>query len=613
MLEAVNFLPGSKMEERSPGSYRLSVRGSTLRSPFGVRNVKVYLDDFSLSDASGNTYLNALDPEILERIEIFKGPEGGEFGSFTGGTALLKSRNSDKNSAGISGGSYQLFKGNISLSKQNEKNRFLVYSSYHTSDSYREQSALERKFFMIKNSRNYSEKGQINALMFYSDIHYQTPGGLTLEQMELNPRQARLKTATLPGAKEQNAGIYNKLVFGGISHQLKFNRDFSHFIAVHGSYNDLRNPFITNFEKRFEHNLGIRTHFNYEKFLGETLLQSRLGFEGATGNTNVKNFDNNLGIAGAPQNFDEISAKSGFIYFAQKATFSDRLFVDASVSYNFMRYDWNSVFPNTENGAKNFRKQWLPDFGISYQISDGFAVRGKISKGNSSPTTEELRSSSQQINRELNPEYGWNKELGVRKQIGNFLYAELSAFDFRLKDAIVRKQDENGNEYFENAGETEQRGLEFILESRKISLNNPFLNSIKVWFSCNFYQFKFKNYVKDGNNFSGNALTGVPATSLQNLIGLQLFNRLNIDVSHFYNSEIPLNDANSVYAKETVVGNLTFNYPFSFNDSTLNLQFRIQNLYNTQYSSGHDINAFGNRYYNPAAMRNYSVGMNFNF
>ncbi|MBP3840434.1 MAG: TonB-dependent receptor, partial [Chryseobacterium sp.] len=55
LLESLNLLPGSKMEERSPGSYRLSVRGSTLRSPFGVRNVKVYLDDFALTDASGNT------------------------------------------------------------------------------------------------------------------------------------------------------------------------------------------------------------------------------------------------------------------------------------------------------------------------------------------------------------------------------------------------------------------------------------------------------------------------------------------------------------------------------------------------------------------------------
>src|SRR5690606_18427256 len=41
-LPALNTIAGVRMEERSPGSYRLSIRGSTLRSPFGIRNVKVY-------------------------------------------------------------------------------------------------------------------------------------------------------------------------------------------------------------------------------------------------------------------------------------------------------------------------------------------------------------------------------------------------------------------------------------------------------------------------------------------------------------------------------------------------------------------------------------------
>src|SRR5688572_8687722 len=34
LLPVINTVPGVRMEERSPGSYRLSVRGSSLRSPF---------------------------------------------------------------------------------------------------------------------------------------------------------------------------------------------------------------------------------------------------------------------------------------------------------------------------------------------------------------------------------------------------------------------------------------------------------------------------------------------------------------------------------------------------------------------------------------------------
>lgn len=51
ILPAINTIPGVRMEERSPGSFRLAIRGSSLRSPFGVRNVKVYWNDIPFTDA----------------------------------------------------------------------------------------------------------------------------------------------------------------------------------------------------------------------------------------------------------------------------------------------------------------------------------------------------------------------------------------------------------------------------------------------------------------------------------------------------------------------------------------------------------------------------------
>src|SRR5215813_8363866 len=74
ILPAVNSIPGVRMEERSPGSYRLNVRGSSLRSPFGVRDVKVYLNEIPLTDPSGNTYLNQLSYYNFNSLEIIKGP-----------------------------------------------------------------------------------------------------------------------------------------------------------------------------------------------------------------------------------------------------------------------------------------------------------------------------------------------------------------------------------------------------------------------------------------------------------------------------------------------------------------------------------------------------------
>lgn len=613
MLESINQIAGARMEERSPGSYRISLRGSTLRSPFGVRNVKVYLDDFILSDASGNTYFNVISPELIDRMEIYKGPESGDYGAVTGGTVLFKTKSSDHLSANLSTGSYGTFNQSFNFSKQMGKHFFEVFQNYYQTDSYREQSKVKRKQIFIKDNFQYSEKGILKGMIMYSDLDYQTPGGLTLEQMNLNRKQARPKTATLPGASEQDAGIRNKMILAGLSNEYQFTPNFSHFLLVQGSYVDFGNPFITNFENRFEKNFALRTHFNYEKNWDKISLAYRLGFEGGMNNILIKNYDNNKGFEGNPQNFDQLKNSSGFYFLSQKLNFNEKLFTDISISLNSNSYDFERLYPRAENGNIEFKNQWLPNFGVTYLLEKGFSVRGKIGKGNSAPTNEEIRSSNQQFNRNLNPEYGWNKEVGIRKQFVNSFFVEANYFDFRLNDAIVRRQNESGQEYFVNSGKTIQKGFEFLLESKNFNLKNDFLSQLKFRFSGSFYDFKFKNYQQNQNDFSGNDLTGVPKTSINSLLNFTFFNTLSVDYSHFYTSKMPLNDANSVWSESSLVGNIQFRFPVDFEKTRVNVYLQIQNLYNEDYVSGFDINAFGNRYYNPAAKINFVLGMKVDF
>src|SRR6476619_1731513 len=91
VVEAVNTTPGVHMEERSPGSYRVNIRGSSLRSPFGVRNVKVYYNDLPLTDPSGQTYLNSLGAYDYNSVEVIKGPGSSFYGAGTGGVLLIDS------------------------------------------------------------------------------------------------------------------------------------------------------------------------------------------------------------------------------------------------------------------------------------------------------------------------------------------------------------------------------------------------------------------------------------------------------------------------------------------------------------------------------------------
>ncbi|REC49439.1 TonB-dependent receptor [Chryseobacterium pennipullorum] len=613
MLESINQVAGARMEERSPGSYRISVRGSTLRSPFGVRNIKVYLDDFILSDASGNTYFNLISPELINRMEIYKGPEGGDFGAATGGTLLLQTRSSENRSAHLSAGSYGTFNQSFDVSKQAGNHFFEIFQNYYRTDSYRAQSAVERKQIFLKDRFQYSTKGTLNAMVLWSDLDYETPGGLTLDQMYSDRRQSRPATTTLPGAKEQNAGIRNKMILAGLSHQYNLTPEWSHFVLLQGSYVDFENPFITNFENRFERNFAWRTHLTYEKKWNNLALAWRLGFEGGVNTIFIKNYDNKRGSEGNAQNFDRLQNSSGFYFISQKVNFGEKLFTDLSLSLNYNRYQWEKLFPVVESGNVHFKNQWLPNIGLTYLIGKGFSVRAKIGKGNSSPTNEEIRSSNQEFNFSLVPEYGWNKEIAVRKQFGNLFFVEAGYFDFRMKNAIVRRQNEKGQEFFMNQGGTIQKGVEVLLESKKINLQNTFFSHFKLRLSGSFYQFEFENYKQGNTDFSGNDVTGVPSTTVNSLLNFVFFNKLSVDYSHFYTSKIPLNDANSVWAESTLIGNIRFGFPVKIEKTDMDVYLQIQNLYNSEYVLGFDTNAFGNRFYNPAAKRSFIAGVKVNF
>ncbi|MBK1897519.1 TonB-dependent receptor [Chryseobacterium paridis] len=613
MLESINQIAGARMEERSPGSYRISVRGSTLRSPFGVRNIKVYLDDFILSDASGNTYLNLISPELIDRMEIYKGPESGDYGAVTGGTLLLQTRSSENTSAHLSIGSYGTFNQSFDLSRNVGKHFFEVFQNYYRTDSYRKQSAVERKQIFLKDHFQYTHKASVNAMLLFSDLDYQTPGGLTLEQMQADRKQARPATSALPGAEEQNAGIRNKMILAGISHQISLSPKFSHFVMLQGSYVDFENPFITNYENRFERNFALRTHINYEDQWDRVTAEWRFGFEGGINSIVVKNYDNSKGAKGNPQNFDDLKNTSGFYFLSQKLNFNEKLFTDISISLNSNSYRWERLFPGNENEKVHFKNQWLPNVGLTYLFEKGFSIRAKIGKGNSAPTNEEIRSSNQEFNQNLVPEYGWNKEIGIRKEVGGILFLEGSYFDFRMKDAIVRRQNEKGQEYFVNQGSTVQKGVEVLLESRNFNLANTVFNNFKFRFSGSFYRFRFDNYTQGNNDFSGNNVTGVPSTTINSLFNFIVLKKLSIDYSHFYTSKIPLNDANSTWSESNIVGNIQFRFPLQFDKAQLNLYLQIQNLYNTDYILGFDINAFGNRFYNPAAKRNFVLGVKADF
>jgi iron complex outermembrane receptor protein len=621
LVGAANTVPGVRMEERSPGSYRLSLRGSLLRSPFGIRNVKIYIDEFPLTDAGGNTYLNLIDPGTINSLSIFKGPQSSIFGANTGGAILVNTGSSlfNLSEANVEAGSYGLFHQTANVKRTYEKYDFNVSEGYQQSDGYRENSALKRKYFQTSHQWRYSDKGSAKLFAFYSDLSYETPGGLTEAQLLANPKAARPATATLPGAIDQQAGIYNKTFFGGLSNNYFLNPDLQFVVALFGNHTDFKNPFITNFEKRKENTFGLRSFLSYNNNRNIYFRYNiNAGIESSRTTTAFNNYGNNKGTAAALQASDDLKAKQDFIFVKTNVDINDRLILELGASLNFFGYNYQSNFPIVTNMLnRSFKKELMPKFAASYRLVQNLHFRSSVSKGYSPPTLAEVRASDNVINTNLQAEAGWNYEAGLNYK-SNRLTVSGGLFYFHLKDAIVRRLTPLDAEYFINAGGTKQLGTELLVSYALLTYDtNRFLKAFNLNSSYTYSHFRFEDFKNVVQDFSGHSLTGVPKNTVVSSLELLFPKNLFLFVQHNYTSTIPLNDANTVYAKKYHLADLKMGIRDlalnQNNKSKFDLSFGINNIFDQNYSLGNDLNAANNRYYNPSAKRNYSFGVGVNF
>jgi iron complex outermembrane receptor protein len=620
LIPAVNTTSGVRMEERSPGSYRLSIRGSLLRSPFGIRNVKIYFDEFPLTDAGGNSYLNALDVNAIGQLQILKGPQSSVYGANSGGVVLINSEapvSGPSAIAKLEAGSFGLFHENAAVSNTWKNYELGITQSFQRSDGYRDHSAMKRNYLQLVQKLNYAPTANLKSLIFYSDLQYQTPGGLNAAQLALNHRASRPAAGAIRSAVDQQAGIYSKTLFGGISNEWNFAPGFRHVAALYGTYTDFKNPFITNYEQRFERTLGLRTYVEYQRTVRDLNYSMNLGIESTGTSSDVNNYDNNFGTPTDVQAKDKLRAASNFAFLHMNFDYKDKWLLELSASANLYKYDYESLAPVAIAERSNkFDVQFMPRVALSYLIDEEFAWRASVSKGYSPPTIAEIRASDNVINVDLQPEAGWNYETGFSYQSKDQrFYADVTGFYYRLSNAIVRRLNNNDTEFFINAGGTNQYGLETSVSAWLLPVNtSSFLRGLQVKSAYTLSKFNFRDYLSANTVYSGNRLTGVPKGSITSSVDVQFPKGFYFFLQHNYTSRIPLNDANAVYADHYNLVQSKLGWKtLKFNKTSLEVFAGVDNLFDEKYSLGNDLNAANGRYFNPAATRNFYAGLAYHF
>jgi iron complex outermembrane receptor protein len=103
---------------------------------------------------------------------------------------------------------------------------------------------------------------------------------------------------------------------------------------------------------------------------------------------------------------------------------------------------------------------------------------------------------------------------------------------------------------------------------------------------------------------------------VQNSTGVDFTVRKKVyaNITGTYVDHVPLNDSNTVFAKEYYLLGGRIGYKINTGGSAiLEVYAGVDNALNKKYSLGNDLNAFGGRFFNAAAPRNYFVGVRFNF
>ena len=91
--EALAGVPGLYMQNRYNFSQdlRVAIRGFGLRSSFGIRGIKIFVDDIPETLPDGQAQVDSIDLGSAERIEVLRGPASSLYGNASGGVISVVS------------------------------------------------------------------------------------------------------------------------------------------------------------------------------------------------------------------------------------------------------------------------------------------------------------------------------------------------------------------------------------------------------------------------------------------------------------------------------------------------------------------------------------------
>ncbi|MFD2529970.1 TonB-dependent receptor plug domain-containing protein [Polaribacter marinaquae] len=387
----------------------------------GFDQTLLLIDGIKMDDAqTGHHTLNAALPiEVIERIEIIKGPAARVFGqnAFTGAINIVtKKRLKNTASLNVEAGSFGQLNGSLTVGKEFENTSIIAHVGALTSDGYRENSDYNNFNYFLKGVFNKNNQ-PIEVLATFFDKKFGAQNFYTPEAFGLNEYE-----------ETQNSLLGVSTTFKSenlkITPRIYWRRGQDIFLLKRDDPDFYRNLHITN-------KVGVETNVSYTSNLGVT------GFGVDVSRVFISS--NNLGKR-------------------------NRTMANVFLEHRF-KFGAVDITPGVAaTYFSDFKFHAFPGLDIGLKLSDKFKYYWNIGYTYRIPTYTDLyyNDSSTTGNPNLKPEEAIAQEFGLKYTDHNF-FATLSLFT-RASDNIIdfiRQNDAQNKFTATNIAKVNTQGLEF--------------------------------------------------------------------------------------------------------------------------------------------------------
>ena len=387
----------------------------------GFDQTLLLIDGIKMDDSqTGHHTMNAALPiEVIERIEIIKGPAARIFGqnAFTGAINIVtKKKLSDTVAVHMEKGSFGQSNGSVTAGKEFENSSVIAHVGILTSDGYRYNSDYQNKNYLLKGVFNRKQQ-PIEVIATFFDKKFGANGfyasATATEQYE--ETQSSLVGASTT-FKTENFKI---------SPRIYWKRGQDDYVYIRDNPSVYRNLHITN-------KVGIETNASYRSDIGIT------GF--GIDISRVFISSNNLGNR-------------------------NRTMANLFLEHRFKL--WNEKLDITPGVAvtyfSDFKFHAYPGLDIGYQLSDQIKAYGNIGVTYRIPTYTDLYYNDRNTigNANLKPEEAFSQEIGLKYNSGKYT-SSVAIFNRDASNLIdFIRPDVNSKYEATNITKVNTQGVEF--------------------------------------------------------------------------------------------------------------------------------------------------------